>query len=168
MDSRGTIAKTLDMIDARMHFENVYAHCDIPCGIYDPHAAQVAAHTVARMDMLIAALPKDNADETRNKFARYVAVKEQHAEICKHEIRVLWGDYFKAEHKTNHPDLNELIWGTLKSASKAKQSTNIADADDLLTNVMKIAEIFWETKGVKTKRVKAFYPTEREIVYPVV
>lgn len=150
--------------------ETIYAHCDIPCGIYDPHAAQVAAHTVLRMDMLIADLAKsgDSSAEARNKMVRYVSVKEQHAEICKHEIRVLWGDYFKPDHAKTFPELNDLVWNALKLASKAKQGTDIKAGEELLQDVLKIAEIFWKTKGVETVRAKSFYPTEREFVYPKV
>ncbi len=160
----------LGRIDGLVHFETAYAHCDVPCGIYDPHAAQVAAHTVIRMDMLIADLTKSKemTVDDRNKMIRCVEVKEEHAEICKHEIEVLWGDYFKPDHAKANPELHELVWNTLKSASKAKQSTDIKAGEELLANVERVAELFWKTKGVETKRVKSFYPTEREIVYPKV
>jgi len=160
----------LKRLDNFLGFDVAYAHCDIPCGIYDPHMAQLAAHTVIRMDMLIADLQKaDGADpETRNKMIRYTMVKEQHAELCKNEIRILWGDYFKPEHVQANPELHGLVWDTLKLASKARQSTKIADGETLLANVQKIAEIFWKTKNVQTKRVKSFYPSEHEMVYPAV
>jgi nickel superoxide dismutase len=160
----------LKNFDRAFGFDVAYAHCDIPCGIYDPHMAQVAAHTVIRMDMLIAALPKDNpmAEDTREKFVRYTIVKEQHAEICKNEVRVLWGDYFKPEHAQANPELHGLVFDTLKLASKARQGTNLADAEALLGSVQKIAEIFWKTKNVQTKRVKSPYPSEHEMVYPLV
>lgn len=151
------------------------AHCDIPCGIYDPHTAQLAAHTVIRMVHLINDLPTLSANATpaqmqeyHNKYSRYTQVKEQHAEICKHEIRVLWGDYFKPEHVQNFPELHELVWKALKLASKAKQEVNMAASEDLLKAVEQIAEIFWKTKNVETVRTKSFYPTEREMVYPKV
>ncbi len=170
MRGRSLTNRVLSRLDKAFGFDVAHAHCDIPCGIYDPHMAQLAAHTVIRMDMLIADLAKSNAmdAESRNKMIRYTVVKEQHAEICKSEIRVLWGDYFKPEHVQAHPELHGLVWDTLKLASKARQSANIVDGEALLANVEKIAEIFWKTKNVQTKRVKAFYPTEREIVYPVV
>ncbi|MCL5419457.1 MAG: superoxide dismutase, Ni [Candidatus Marsarchaeota archaeon] len=160
--------KVFDAADRLVHFDVAYAHCDIPCGIYDPHAAQVAAHTVIRMDMFIADIMKSGgvSAEDRNRLVRCIEVKEQHAELCKHEIEVLWGDYFKPEHVKANPGLHELVWNTLKAAGKAKQSTDIKDAESLLADVEKIAEIFWKTKGVETKRVKSFYPTEREFVYP--
>jgi nickel superoxide dismutase len=160
--------KILKALDKVMHFKTVYAHCDIPCGIYDPITAQIAAHTVYRMDMLVADLVKSNdmTPEGRNKMIRYTMIKEQHAEICKHEIRVLWGDYFKPEHAAANPDLHGLVWNTLKAASKAKQSANIDDANALLESVQKVAEIFWMTKNVQTVSVKAPYPTEKNLVVP--
>ena len=75
----------------------VSAHCDIPCGIYDPHGAVLAAQTVAKMVELIGALDGSSPAD-RNKFVRCVAVKEQHAELVKHEVQVIWSDYFKPEH----------------------------------------------------------------------
>ncbi len=166
----GISKKILGKMDRLLGFEVAYAHCDIPCGIYDPHAAQLAAHTVVRMDMLIADLSKaDGASpETRNKMIRYVKVKEEHAEICKHEVAVIWGDYMKPEHAKANPELNELVWNTLKLAGKAKQSTDIKDAEALLESVQKFAEAFWKTKKIETIRVKSFYPTERTFVYPKV
>ena len=79
---------------------------------------------------------------------------------------MLWGDYFKPEHATANPELHGLVWNTLKAASKAKQSVNIADADVLLESVYKIAEIFWKTKNMQSVRVKAPYPTEKDLVVP--
>lgn len=148
--------------------ETVYAHCDIPCGIYDPHNAQMAVHTVIKMVKLISEVkqvPPTDAD-TRNKMIRYVTVKEQHAEIAKHEIRILWGDYFKPEHVQKYPELHELVWKVMKLGSKAKQEVNLESAEELLETVNKIAEIFWKTKNIETVKRKSFYPTEREIVLP--
>lgn len=170
---RGTIGlgkSIMNGLDQIFHFEVAYAHCDIPCGIYDPHYAQLAAHTVIRMDMLIDELNKSgNMDvESRNKMIRCVRVKEKHAQKCEEEITTLWADYFKMEHFQADPELGPLIWNTLQTASKARQTTNIADAEALLANVEKVAEKFWKTKKIETKRVKSPYPTEREMVYPVV
>ena len=149
-------------IDRVYPAEIVYAHCDIPCGIYDPHAAQMAAHTVIRMVKLL-----NETQGDQHKIARLTKVKEEHAELCKHEIRILWGDYFKPEHVEKYPDLHELVWKVMKLGSKARQEVNLQAAEELLETVNKIAEIFWETKGMKTTRIKAtFYPTGNETVYP--
>jgi len=155
------------IIDKLLPLETVYAHCDIPCGIYDPHLAQLAAHTVIRMVKLISEVkqvPPTDAD-TRNKMIRYVTVKEHHAEIVKHEIRILWGDYFKPEHIQQHPELHELVWKVMKLGSKAKQEVNLESAEELLEAVNKIAEIFWKTKNIQTTR-KKLYPTGKDSVVP--
>lgn len=148
-----------------------FAHCDIPCGIYDPHAMQMAAHTVIRMTGLINDLTTSSKNpdfEERKKIihqiARFTRVKDEHAELVKHELRVLWGDYFKPEHLKEYPDLHEIVFQTLKLASKARQEVNIEVAQALLANTQKIAEIFFKTKSIESVRVKAPYPTGGEII----
>ena len=160
-------------LSARFPGLMVRAHCDIPCGIYDPHHAQLAAHTVIRMNMLINDLPKpspsdppEKRQEYHNKLARYIATKEQHAEVAKQEIRILWGDYFKPEHLQQFPKLHDLVFQAMKTASKARQEINLQAAEDLLKATNEIAEVFWKTKGKDVVRAKAAYPTEREIVVP--
>ncbi len=163
----------LSKIDSIVHLPKAEAHCDIPCGIYDPHLAQVAAHTVIRMNMLIGQLkvptndakPEERLD-FQHKLTRYTDVKEKHAELCKHEVRIIWGDYFKLEHLQKFPELHDLTWKIMKAGSKGKQDINMTEAEELLNDVNRFAEIFWNTKGVNTVRVKAPYPTEREIVLP--
>ena len=125
----------------------VYAHCDVPCGIYDPHQAELAARTVARMVELIGQLPKENLTEAdRAKFVRCINIKEQHAEIVKHEIQVIWSDYFKPEHVERYPDLHDRTWKILKLASKNKQNIDAAAAAELEVAVKEFADIFWSTK----------------------
>ena len=126
----------------------VHAHCDVPCGIYDPHGAQLAAKTVSRMVVLI----NENLGtdvEQRNKLIRCVKVKEEHAELCKRELQILWSDYFKPEHLEAHPDLHDRFWKALKQAGKCKQSVDAGASADLEAQVDAIAAIFWETKGGK-------------------
>ena len=123
------------------------AHCDIPCGIYDPVTAKIAAQTVQKMVMRIQALGGDGADRA-NSESRYIAVKEQHAELTKQEIDILWHDYFKPEHLDKHPDLHTKVWEATKLASKNKQSVDIDAAKQLVSAVDEIATIFWSTKGV--------------------
>jgi nickel superoxide dismutase len=151
----------------------VYAHCDIPCGIYDPHEAQISALTVVRMDQLIAeaaapasgAKPEDWA-AYGSKIARYTAVKESHAERVKSEVRVIWGDYFTPDHAKQFPQVHDLTWRILKAASKARQGTNLADAQELLKLVQEFAEVFWQTKGAKTHRVPSMQKSGGELVLP--
>ena len=125
----------------------VYAHCDVPCGIYDPHQAELAARTVARMVELIGQIPVGSMElADRQKFVRCVTIKEQHAEIVKHEIQVIWSDYFKPEHIERYPDLHDRTWKILKLASKNKQNIDAAAAAELEAAVKEFADIFWSTK----------------------
>jgi nickel superoxide dismutase len=162
--------RVFHVLDRLFHFEVAHAHCDIPCGIYDPHQAQVAALTVIRMVDLMADLvkgaQKDNA-EFHNSMSRYIAVKEEHAELCKREVRVIFGDFIKKEHVEKYPELPTLVHKIMQAGSKARQSASREAALDLLAQVNRFAEIFWEIKGIPTKRVKAPYKPEEEIVYPV-
>jgi nickel superoxide dismutase len=124
-----------------------YAHCDIPCGIYDPTPAKIAADTVAKMVEKITALDKTATDfTTRGNFVRMVMVKEQHAEICKKELQVLWSDYFKPEHVEKFPKLHDTFWKALKLASKNKQSVDAQAAADLQAAVKEISDMFYATK----------------------
>jgi nickel superoxide dismutase len=133
----------------------------------------MAAHTVVRMIDLINQLEKPGPNATAEqrqeytaKLARYVLVKEQHAEIAKSEVRILWGDYFKPDHVKTFPELSDLVWKSLKAGSKARQEINLQAAEDLLKTTNDIATIFWKTKGLETTTTKAPYPTERMTVYP--
>lgn len=125
----------------------VFAHCDIPCGIYDPQAAQLAAKTVLTMVQKINQLPLENPTvNDRNSFVRMVSVKETHAEICKREVLILWTDYFKAEHLEKFPNLHDLIWKTTKLCSDNKRAVDEAKAQELIEAVAKIADVFEQTK----------------------
>jgi len=133
-----------------MTVHEVHAHCDIPCGIYDPIAAKIAAQTVLKMVVRIEALDDgDMSNEAGNSFFRYVAVKEEHAELCKRELNILSNDYFKPEHLEAHPDLPSKIWGAAKLASANKQGVDKEAAENLVAAVDEIATIFWATKGVE-------------------
>lgn len=147
----------MKLINSILKPEIAYAHCDIPCGIYDPHLAQVAAHTVIRMVNLINNLPNLSDRENQHKFTRYIAVKEEHAELVKHEIRVIWGDFLKPEHIKKFPELNDLVWQIMKLGSQARQEIDLKIATDLLNAVLRFSEIFWKIKEREPVRVPAPY-----------
>lgn len=155
------LAGFLKLVDKFFPPQKIYAHCDIPCGIYDPHLAQLAAHTVIRMVGLIS----EKKDSPHN-IARLTKVKEEHAELVKHEVRIIWGDYFKPEHLEKYPNLHQLVFEIMKLGSKVKQEVNLEAAYQLLEKVQNFAEIFWQTKEVETVKIKTHYPTEGEIVIP--
>lgn len=151
-----------------------HAHCDIPCGIYDPHNAQLAALTTIRMVQLIQGLQqpeggasKEEWDFYTQQISRYVAVKEEHARICEHELVVLWTDYFKPEHLQQHPQLHEVFWKATKLTSTVKQQISLDAAQQLLAASQQVAEIFWDTKGVQTRRQPSNQTAGGELVYPV-
>ncbi|MBI2330024.1 superoxide dismutase, Ni [Candidatus Daviesbacteria bacterium] len=134
--------KILESLIKLLPAKIVYAHCDIPCGIYDPHTAQLAAKTVLKMVQKINELP----EEDKNNFVRIVMVKEEHAELCKKEILILWADYFKEEHLEKFPDLHNLIWQTTKLCSENKRTVDEVKANELIEAVNTIADIFEQTK----------------------
>jgi nickel superoxide dismutase len=161
--------RLLEKLDRVVGFQEAKAHCDIPCGIYDPITAQIDALTVIRMVDLMQELGAGKSEDKvafHNSMARYIAVKEQHAEDCKHEIRVIWGDFIKPEHVEKYPQLNELVHKIMKLGSKARQTADREAAVALLEAVNEFAEIFWQIKGVKTKKAKAPYAPGEKVVYP--
>ena len=96
---------------------------------------------------LIGQLPKENPSEAdRAKLVRCTLIKEQHAEIVKHEITIIWGDYFKPEHVERYPDLHDRVWKILKLAGKNKQNIDAQAAAELEAAVKEFADIFWSTK----------------------
>ena len=152
----------------------VHAHCDIPCGIYDPHGAQLSALTIVRMNQLIAELPKpgpqttpEERDTYVHKLSRYTKVKDEHAESCKHDLRVLWGDYFTPDHAKQFPEVHDLFWSAMKLASKARQEISLPVAQDLLAKTQQIAELFWKSKGAETRKQPSLQKSGGELVYPV-
>ena len=141
-----------------------FAHCDIPCGIYDPYMAQRAAHTVIRMTQLLTDLKREDETKAEHDIARLTHVKEDHSNLLEEELDTLRNDYFKEEHYKEYPNLHELFIKTFKSSAKARQGINMQAAQDVLLGTQEIAEIFFKTKGVEPVKVKSVYPTEGEIV----
>ncbi len=148
------------------------AHCDIPCGIYDPHLALVGALTVVRMNQLITdlapptAMEKGERDKYMHALVRYTEVKEEHAELVKREVRIIWGDFFKPEHLEKAADLHNTVWNIMKLASKARQNLDMDAAQQLLAETNKFAEAFWAAKGVGTKRQPSNQAAGGEYVVP--
>ncbi len=151
--------------------KTAYAHCDIPCGIYDPHNMQMAAHTVIRMTQLLEELkpsrsepPFDERKRIISQVSRLTRVKEEHGHLVEDEIGTLENDYFKEEHFKKFPKLKDLLTKGVKLSILCRQNIDMKSAEELLKTTQEIAEIFFKTKGVTPVRVKSVYPTEREIV----
>ena len=170
---KALLRSSLRLLDRLSPPDTVHAHCDIPCGIYDPHLAQIAALTCVRMNQLIneiAAPTLDaNADDRKkflNSYGRYIATKEEHAELVKKEVRIIWGDYFKPEHLEKHKDLHATVFNIMKLGSKVRQNIDLKAAEELLAEVQKFAEAFWATKDAKTQRTPLRTPAGGELVVP--
>ncbi|MER7212215.1 superoxide dismutase, Ni [Streptosporangium sp. NPDC000239] len=119
------------------------AHCDLPCGVYDPAQARIEAESVK------AIIEKYNANEDPVFRTRALIIKEQRAELVKHHLWVLWTDYFKPPHLEAYPQLHQLFWEATKLAGAAggKGTVEVAQADELLAKIDEISKIFWATKA---------------------
>jgi len=117
----------------------VYAHCDLPCGVYDPAQAKIEAQSVK------AIMDKYEGLDEANKI-RAIMIKEERAELVKHHLWVLWSDYFKPEHVEKYPDLHDKFWKATKQASECKHHLESKEGQKLLDMIDDIAKIFWETK----------------------
>lgn len=125
----------------------VYAHCDLPCGIYETDTVTTAAATCLRMIEKIEQLGDVSHDvEHHNSFVRAVHIKEEHAQKVKEQLCVLWGDYFKPEHLEKFPDLHTTFWNAVKQASKVKQTVSREECENLIAQVAYIADMFAQSK----------------------
>ncbi|MQW75544.1 superoxide dismutase, Ni [Nocardioides sp. dk4132] len=121
----------------------VSAHCDLPCGVYDPAQARIEAESIKAIIAKVA----DNDDPDFR--TRAVLIKEQRSDLVKHHLWVLWTDYFKAPHFEKYPQLHQLFNEATKLAGGGGGTKAVFDAevaDQLLAKIDEIAEIFWETK----------------------
>jgi nickel superoxide dismutase len=126
----------------------VSAHCDGPCGVYDPASARIAAEAALSMTKKILALdPSDGSHATANSLSRYIAIKEEQTHIAKTELLVLWTDYFKPVHLEQFPDLHDTFWKAAKLCSAVKVEVSLEHAQELMEAVNKIHTMFWATKG---------------------
>ncbi|NYF97407.1 superoxide dismutase, Ni [Janibacter cremeus] len=120
----------------------VSAHCDLPCGVYDPAQARIEAESVKMI------IKKANESDDPDFRTRAIMIKEQRAELVKHHLWVLWTDYFKPPHFEKYPQLHVLVNEATKlaGASGTKGEFDEAKADELLAKIAEIDKIFWETK----------------------
>ena len=118
----------------------VHAHCDLPCGVYDPAQARIEAESVKAIQEKY----QGNNDGVFRE--RAVSIKEERADLVKHHLWVLWTDYFKPEHLDAHPDLHDTFWKATKAAGDSKKSQDPEQGKQLLALIDQIAEIFWATK----------------------
>lgn len=118
----------------------VYAHCDLPCGVYDPAQARIEAESVLKI------MQKYNESDDPSFRTRALIIKEERAELVKRHLWVLWTDYFKPEHLEKFPNLHDLFWKATKQAGETKHHTEPEVAEKLLEQIAEIAKIFAQTK----------------------
>jgi len=146
------LSDALKSIFNKLPAKSVHAHCDGPCGVYDPASARVAAEAVLSMTKKLIALAPAGNDQAsiaayNNTFSRFVAIKEEEAQKTKKELLILWTDYFKPEHLSTYPDLHDTFWKAAKLCSASKVSIDQSKAEELLSAVQKIHSMFWSSKG---------------------
>jgi nickel superoxide dismutase len=127
----------------------VDAHCDIPCGIYDPAQARIEAESCYNI------IKKYNDSDDEVFRTRCITVKEERAELAKHHIDVLWSDYFKPEHLEKFPDLHQTFWQAAKQCSEVKHAMDLDAAQKLLDLVDQIEEMWKATGGPEKTRLQA-------------
>ena len=118
----------------------VRAHCDLPCGVYDPAQARIEADSVKNIQQKY----QDSDDPVFQE--RAIQIKEERADLVKHHLWVLWTDYFKPEHLEKYPELHDMFWKATKLAGDAKKSTDPSQGQQLLDAIAEIDEVFWATK----------------------
>jgi nickel superoxide dismutase len=132
------VAKTI--INALRPFRVAHAHCDLPCGVYDPAQARIEAESVKGCQQKY----QDSDDPVFKE--RAVAIKEERADLVKQHLWVLWTDYFKPDHLAKFPQLHDTFWNATKLAGESKKSEDPAQGQKLLDAIAEIDKIFWETK----------------------
>ena len=133
-------SRLLGVADLLKSPQVAHAHCDLPCGIYDPAQARIEAESVK------AIMEKHNASDDAEFRVRAVAIKEERAELVKHHLWVLWTDYFKPDHLKTYPQLHDLFWKATKSAGDSKKTVDVKVGQRLLDEIAEIDKIFWDTK----------------------
>ena len=136
------------------------AHCDGPCGVYDPASARVAAEAVQSMTKKMIALEESHSTDSGtasyiNTMSRYAAIKEEEAHKCKEELLVLWTDFFKPIHLESNPDLHDIFWKAAKLCSACKVEVSAQHAQELMDAVEAIHNMFWSVKGREVPWIRA-------------
>ena len=135
------------------------AHCDGPCGVYDPASARVAGEAVQSMTKKMLALAENHGESNSaaylNTMSRYAAIKEEEAQKCKDELLVLWTDFFKPQHLEAIPDLHDTFWQAAKLCSACKVEVSATHAQELMDAIESIHNMFWSVKGREVPWIRA-------------
>ena len=143
----------LSRLDRRFPAPVAEAHCDGPCGVYDPASARIAAEAALSMTKKLLALevpdPSDKAAYVKyhNSFSRYVRIKDEQAHLAKEELLVLWTDFFKPHHLEANPELHDIFWKAAKECSYVKVEVSLEHAEAMMGHIEKIHDLFWSAKN---------------------
>lgn len=135
------LSRVLSVADRISAPTAAHAHCDLPCGVYDPAQARIEAQSVK------AIMERYQQNQDPDYRTRCILIKEERADLVKHHLWVLWTDYFKPEHLEKVPNLHDLFWRATKAAGDAKKTTDVAVADKLLGLIDEVAAAFQATKS---------------------
>lgn len=144
--------KALETLRASRPSTDASAHCDGPCGVYDPASIRIAAEAAVSMTKKMLDLTPPNASDKAamaaylNTMSRYAAIKEEQAHLAKTELLVLWTDYFKPPHLEAFPNLHDTFWKAAKLCSAVKVEVSAQHAGELMDAVREIHDIFWKSK----------------------
>ncbi|NMF85366.1 superoxide dismutase, Ni [Nodosilinea sp. P-1105] len=147
------LKQTISKLQTWFPAPEVSAHCDGPCGVYDPSSARIAGEAVLSMTKKLVDLELPAAGDKaatityNNTFSRYTAIKEEQAQIAKDELLILWTDYFKPVHLEQFPDLHDTFWQAAKLCSACKVEVSVQHATELMDAIQKIHNMFWATKS---------------------
>jgi len=149
--------------------DDASAHCDIPCGVYDARTVMYHAVSTLRQIDILLSLKDKGLSETAfaMQVARNTAEKEKQAELVKHEVRVIWGDFMKGDHLKKHPGAHELAHKIMMAGSACKQDLHREDGEKLVALCNEFSEMFWDMKGLKTKTAPCPYAPAVDVVIPV-
>ena len=128
---------------------SAHAHCDIPCGVYDPEQARIEAESCHRI------IERYQASDDEVFKTRCIVIKEQRADLVKHHVDVLWHDYFKPEHLEQYPELHDVCWKASKQASVVKHGVDLEAAQKLLDLIDRIDTMWRESGGAQKTRIAA-------------
>jgi nickel superoxide dismutase len=139
----------------------VQAHCDGPCGVYDPASARITAEAVLSMTKKILDLHPPTPGDVKgmatyeNTISRYIQIKEEQAQLTKQELLLLWTDYFKPQHLEQFPALHDTFWKAAKLCSACKVEVSVQHAEELMVAIEEIHSMFWTTKHREVAWVRA-------------
>ena len=125
----------------------IYAHCDGPCGHYETDTLKNSLETCLKLITKLKAINEAdlNQPEILQTFVRLTMIKEEHAQICKEQIYILWSDYFKPAHFEQYPQLMTDLHKAAQFCSQIKQSLSLEAVERLRQAVKVLDAIFEET-----------------------